>query len=128
MASTSKSATTKPVAKPASGDILNDLDAGEQPILLGDLPHQSYMPRGRGRKGQRRPLHWSVPYRWATVGKDGVKLETMRTPTGLTTTKSSVLRFFARLSRGDGGAAVTTPGRTRRAHERAERVLDAAGV
>src|SRR4051812_43961044 len=90
----------EPAAPPASDSVLADLEAGEQPILLADLPREPYMPRGRGRKGQRRPLHWSVPYRWATSGKDGIKLETLHTPSGAVTTRSGVLRFFSALSAG----------------------------
>ena len=84
------------------------------------------MPRGRGRRGQRRPLHWSVPYRWATSGKDGHILQTLKTPSGSVTTRSSVLRFFAALSGGSGPAA--TPGKVRREHARAEQALDAIGI
>lgn len=108
------------------GSILSDLEAGEEPILLADLPRQSFMPRGRGRKNQRRPLHGSVPHRWSTSGKDGHRLETIRTPSGLVTTRSAALRFFAALS--GGSVATSTPGQTRRAHERAERELEAAGI
>ena len=107
-----------------STDVLSDLEAGESPILLSDLPRHSFMPRGR--KGKR--LHWSVCFRWASAGKNGVTLETLQTPSGIITTKSSVLRFFARLSRDAGKSLATTPGRTRRAHARAERELDSAGI
>jgi hypothetical protein len=109
-----------------TASILADLEAGEEPIALRDLPREKFMPRGRGRKGQRRPLHWSVPYRWATAGKDGRQLETLKTPTGTVTTRSACLRFFAALSGGEG-ATVTTPGQVRREHAAAERELAAAG-
>ena len=114
--------------KPIGDSVLADLEAGENPVLLGDLPKEPYMPRGRGRKGQRRPLHWSVPYRWATSGKNGEKLETLQTPSGAVTTKSAVLRFFSALSSGEGGGGVATPGKVRREHERASKALDAIGI
>lgn len=113
--------------EPAPGDsVLADLEAGEEPILLADLPGKPFMPRARGRKGQRRPLHIHVPYNWAKRGKGGIKLETLQTPSGAVTTRSAVLRFFGRLSGNTG--TVTTPGQARRQHERSERELDAIGI
>jgi hypothetical protein len=75
--------------------ILNDLEAGEQPVLLTALRDQSFIPRPGGRK-----LDKSCPFRWAKRGKGGIKLETLKTPTGLITTRSATLRFFAALSGG----------------------------
>jgi hypothetical protein len=118
---------TAAVATLVVASILQDLENGEEPIYLRDLPRQPYMPRGRGRKGQRRPLHWSVPYRWATAGKDGVTLETLQTPSGAVVTRSAVLRFFSRLS-SDNAPAAATPGQVRREHARAEAELEAAGI
>lgn len=46
-----------------AGSILDDLDAGEQLVLLTALPDQTYVPRPRGRK-----LHKSVAYRWSSAG------------------------------------------------------------
>src|SRR4051812_29417845 len=103
--------TTGTAKSTGSNDVLTDLEAGESPILLSHLPRQSFMPRGR--KGKR--LHWSVCFRWASAGKNGVRLGTIQTPTGLATTKSSVLRFFSALSGGDS-AQQLTPGSVRRAH------------
>jgi hypothetical protein len=113
-----------------ASSILQDLENGEEPILLADLPQQSFMPRARGRKGQRRPLHWSVPFRWSASGKNGVKLDALETPSGKVTTRSAVLRFFARLSHADAGAGATvaTPAQARREHAAAERQLDAIGI
>ena len=102
--------------------ILDDLQGGELPILLRDVPRESYVPRGR--KGR---LNHTVIFRWASVGKDGVKLETLRTPSGIITTRSSILRFFSRLS-GLPASAVATPAAVRREHERATRELAEAGI
>lgn len=103
--------------------ILGDLEAGEQPVLLTELRDQSYVPRPGGRK-----LDKSSVFRWAKRGKAGVRLETLSTPTGIITTRSATLRFFAALS----GGIVTAPPRTARRREReirqAETVLQEAGI
>jgi hypothetical protein len=103
--------------------ILNDLEAGEEPVLLTALRDQTYLPRPRGRK-----LDKSVPFRWAKRGSDGVKLEVIRTPTGLTTTRSAVLRFFAALTGGIAPAPPRTARRREREIGRAERELQEAGI
>ena len=104
--------------------ILNDLQQGETPILLGKLPAETFMPRRH-----RKALDKSIPFRWASVGKNGVKLETIKTPTGISTTKSAVLRFFAALT--DPAAAPSsarTPARRAREIAAAERELRSAGM
>jgi hypothetical protein len=103
--------------------ILNDLETGEQPVLLAALRDETYLPRPGGRK-----LDKSVPFRWATRGCRGVKLEVLRTPTGLTTTRSAVLRFFAALSGGIAPAPPRTARRREREIGRAETELQEAGI
>ena len=101
-----------------------DVEAGEPPILLPDLRDQSFMPRPNGKK-----LDKSVPFRWTTRGCRGTVLESIATPTGKATTRSAVLRFFARLS---GTTPQAADGRTRRSRARAieaaGRELAAAGI
>lgn len=108
----------------AANPVLSDLEAGEPPILLADLRDEPFMPRPRGRK-----LDKSVPFRWHKRGTGGVKLDAVRTPTGIVTTRSACLRFFAALS---GGSATTVPQATPRQRERqiarAERELQACGI
>jgi hypothetical protein len=103
--------------------ILNDLEAGEQPVLLTALRDQSYIPRPGGRK-----LDKSCVFRWAKRGKGGIKLETLRTPTGIVTTRSATLRFFAALSGGTAPAPPRTAQRREREISRAERELQEAGI
>ncbi len=109
---------------PEPATIWADAEAGEPLILLPDLRNEPFMPRPRGRK-----LDKSVPFRWVTRGRNGVVLEAITTPTGKATTRSAVLRFFAKLS---GAAPQAADGRTRRGRARAiasaERELAAAGI
>jgi hypothetical protein len=86
------STSTATAVVPTAGSILDDLASGETSIVLARLRHQPFMPSGRG----GRPLNPCVIFRWASTGKAGIKLETLQTPTGMITTKSAVLRFFAR--------------------------------
>ncbi|HEX8916623.1 MAG TPA: hypothetical protein VF796_30010 [Humisphaera sp.] len=113
-----------PPPDPAAPNIWSDAEAGEPLILLADLRDEPFMPRPRGKK-----LDKSVPFRWASRGKDGVHLEHVATPTGKATTRSAVLRFYARLS---GAAPSVAHGPTRRARaasvRAAERELAAAGI
>ena len=103
--------------------IHDDLLSGEAPIGLGDLTGESYIPRRGG-----KTLHRSIPFRWASRGTRGIRLEVVRTPSGLCTTRSAVLRFFAALT----DPAPQPPRRTHRRREAdiaaAERELAAAGV
>jgi hypothetical protein len=74
-------------------------------------------------------LHKSIPFRWATTGKAGHKLETIRTPTGVSTTRSAVLRSFAGLTGGPiATPAARTPARRARDVARAEAELAAVGI
>jgi hypothetical protein len=101
--------------------VLSDLEAGEPSILLADLRDEPFMPRRNGKK-----LDKSVPFRWHKRGTGGVRLDAVCTPTGLVTTRSACLRFFAALS----GSTVTqsTPRQRERQIANAERELSAAGI
>lgn len=85
------------VAEPAnsapSPSILEDLEAGEAPVLLTDLPGQPFAVRPKGKR-----QHPSTVFRWALDGVRGHKLVTLRYPAGLVTTRSAYLRFVRRLT------------------------------
>lgn len=83
-----------------TNSIIDDLRAGASPILLSDVPSLSCIPRPRGRLLSR-----SAVFRWVLAGKGGVKLESIRTASGLATTRPAVARFFAALS---GGCQATS--------------------
>lgn len=100
-----------------SGSILSDIESGETPILLTDLPSSGLVPTPRG-----RPLHKRVGFRWASRGCRGVKLPVVRTPSGMATTRSQVIRFLAELSGGN-----TAPRPSRRAAAQARRRLTKEG-
>jgi hypothetical protein len=101
--------------------ILDDIEEGETPIRLTDLPAHPCIPRRRGRKP-----HVSAVFRWATRGLRGHRLETARCGGVLCTTRSAVLRFYARLS---GAGDVNVP-RASRARElaRVDRQLEEEGL
>ena len=103
--------------------IIADLQAGEPPILLADLRDEPFMPRPKGRK-----LDKSVPFRWHKRGTGGVKLDAVRTPTGIVTTRLACLRFFAALSGGGMPASHPTPRQRERQIARAERELQESGI
>ena len=108
--------------------ILEDLERGEPPLPLIELAGQSFMPRRNG-----KPLHKRVPFRWVSAGIRGegehpIRLEAVRTPAGLATTRSAVLRFFRLLTDPDASrAARPTPAQRRKqfgaAAQRLERTL-----
>jgi hypothetical protein len=106
-----------------SSSVLADLEGGEPPILLADLRDEPFMPRPRGRK-----LDKSVPFRWHKRGTGGVKLDAVRTPTGIVTTRSACLRFFAALSGGGKPVQQATPRQRERQIARAERELQESGI
>lgn len=105
--------------------IYDDLTAGETPVQLNKLPRESCMPHPGGRELDR-----GVGYRWHLKGKDGHRLEAIKTPTGLSTTRSAVLRFFAALTDPDTASKplARTPARRQRDIAAAERELAAAGI
>jgi hypothetical protein len=105
--------------------VIADLEQGEDAILLASLRDKPFMPRPGGRK-----LDKSVAFRWAKSGKGGLKLETLRTPTGIITTRPAVLRFFAKLSE-DGSSPVMNAATSRQRHRqihRAEAALASVGI
>jgi hypothetical protein len=109
--------------------ILEDLERGEQPIPIIELAGQTFMPRRNG-----KPLHKRVAFRWVSAGIRGegehpIRLEAVRTPAGLATTRAAVMRFFRLLSDPDAAlAAAPTPSQRRKSFEAASRRLEAAGI
>jgi hypothetical protein len=103
------------------GSILDDIANGESPFLFSDLRRQPWMPRPKGRDTEPYVL-----VRWASRGVGGHRLETIRVPGGRASTKSAVLRFFARLS--GVSAPARTHGQREKAVSRAERELETAGL
>lgn len=89
-------------------------------IPLSEVPNLPWLPRKR---------HLATIYRWATVGRRGAKLRTIYA-TGICTTPAWVWDFFeASTGRNPKQPpSRTTPSERRRAHERAENALDAAGI
>ena len=95
-------------------------------FLLAELP--DHAPHRNGRK-----MHRATGFRWASRGcraanGEQIRLETLKTPTGLITSVEALQRFYERLSTGDGEVITRTSVQRRRAHEQAERELDAAGI
>lgn len=108
-----------------TASVAADLEAGEEPIRLADLRDASFVPRRGGRKVDK-----SAPFRWASRGVQGHRLESMKTPAGLVTTRSAWLRFCAALA-GERSPAAATPRNQRQreaAVRHAERELEAAGI
>ncbi len=70
-------------------------------------------------------------YRWSTTGCRGVVLETIQVGGTRCTSREALQRFFSRLTEQAAGAPPPAPAPSharRRDVERAERVLDAAGI
>ena len=108
-----------------AGTIAGDVEAGEALVLLTQLRDEPFVPR----RANGKKLDKSVMFRWASRGVRGQRLETLRTPSGLATTRSAVLRFFAGLS---GVPADPPPRRSPAARQRdvrrAEAVLREVGL
>jgi len=96
----------------------------------------------RRRKGKRPAF--STIWRWATVGVNGARLETVRVGSTLCTTRAAVERFIEAQSAGpgdagcavglrspsrpgEGGRTYRSPGKRERAVRKAEEILRGAG-
>jgi hypothetical protein len=102
--------------------VLADIDAGDEPIPLTELPGHPSIPKKRGQR-----VHVSAVFRWASRGLRGHRLETARCGT-ICTTASAVARFYRRLSGITVSDGARTPARRQREVARAERELEAAGI
>src|SRR5687768_14797841 len=102
------------------------LDVEHETVLpLSDAPRHPLLKRGR-RPGQ--PVHRATLERWRTRGVAGVILETAKLGGVRVTTVEAVRRFFERLNNPDALPDAPTPTKVRRAHEAAEKELEAAGI
>lgn len=100
-------------------------NAPEHLIPLMQVPRLSWLPRRRN--GKR--LHVSTVFRWAQRGLHGVRLPVTQCGGTKCTTEADLRQFFAQLSAGGGDAPqVRTSAQRRRAMDRANRELEAAGI
>jgi hypothetical protein len=99
------------------------IDPLREKSLIPRLATEHYPRNSWGKK-----VHVSRVYRDMLVGKNGVKLECLRTPR-LVTSKEAIARFFQRLSNGatQQSQVLTTEQRTRD-QQRTERELDRIGI
>ena len=109
--------------------IIEDLERGEQPIPLIEVVNQSFIPRRNG-----KALHKRVPFRWVSAGirSEGpfpIRLEAIRTPAGLATTRSACLRFFRQLTDPDTALlARPTPAQRHKSIDASSRRLEAERI
>jgi hypothetical protein len=103
------------------------IDTGREiPLSFAQAAKLPYLPI---RRAGKRP-HPATLWRWALHGVRGVKLESVMCGAVRCTSAEAIGRFFERLTAQAAGspAPTPTPRVDRRAVERAERVLDAAGI
>ncbi|MGE5611216.1 MAG: hypothetical protein ACM359_18345 [Bacillota bacterium] len=79
------------------------------------------------RNTEGRPGHISKVYRAFRPGVHGVRLEFVKTPGGIRTSREAIARFVNALTYGPG-ASVTTTTTQRRAEAAIDRELDAEGI
>jgi hypothetical protein len=103
--------------------VLLDIENGDEPIPLTELPSSNLIPKHKGRKP-----HASAIFRWATAGLRGVKMESARCGGAICTTKSAVMRFYAKLSGVPAVPDARTPARRARHIARIEAELAATGL
>lgn len=103
--------------------VLGDLERGEPPIRLQDVPKHPLVPRRSG-----RAVHLSVPYRWIKRGIKGQRLESCRCGGSICTSASALIRFFRRTSAADEPAGVRMPSRRQDHVARVDEQLANAGL
>lgn len=103
--------------------VLADLERGEAPIRLKDLPAHPLVPRRDGRK-----VHISVVHRWALAGLKGVRLETARCGGARCTTASAIHRFYRRSSGVETSPTAPTPHRREKQLALVETELEGCGL
>ena len=95
-------------------------------VSVGEIP--SYVPRNAR---TRKKINLATPWRWIQRGCRGVKLETVLIGGKRYTSVEALQRFVERTTAAaDGTSTVTasTPSARKKAHEKANRELDAAGI
>lgn len=80
------------------------------------------------RKSKTKPCRVSKIYRLFDPGQRGVRLECVRTPSGLRTSRQAISRFISRLNMTDSSRRPPTSSARRRAQAHVDRELDAAGI
>lgn len=80
------------VRVPATADVLDDLDRGEQALTLRELAADPSVPHGRA----GRPASVATLYRHVLRGRNGHRLGTVKTSRGMVTTRSEWLRYLRR--------------------------------
>jgi hypothetical protein len=110
------------------------IDLSEELIPLCEIPKQPFVPRRRAGK----KMCIATAYRWAGIGINGIRLETIKCGGTLCTTKTAILEFFQRLSApripanvvlpSEPAPAIRTALQRQRDSERAGRELEAAGI
>lgn len=101
-----------------------DTKAREKLIPLKDVPALEWLPE----LAEGRRMHLSTVYHWVKDGRRGVKLQAVRAIGGLCTTEAWLWEFFERLGAPQTPAAERTPSQREKAVDRAERMLEGAGI
>ena len=107
-------------------------DIGLETVLLGErvirlnVAKKLFPKRDDGRHISKKTI-----YRYILKGKNGIKLEVVKMPSGMATTIEAVQRFIARLNEGRQPTTQLTPARRRRqiaaATKRVEALLGITG-
>ena len=100
-----------------------------------DLKHEDLMPLAAARKhrllrmSSGREPQLATVIRWIDQGVRGLKLEAVMKPSGLFTSEQAIERFIEQLTAAKFPAAkAETPKQRRAAIDRANAVLNAAGI
>ena len=96
----------------------------ERPIPLSGIPDLAFIPRRR----QGKKLHKGTPFRWASRGLHGVRLEVIRIGNLLCTSVEALQRFFERLANREVTPPSALSDRRQRELARVEEQLDRARI
>ena len=99
--------------------VLADVEAGEEPVALSDLPHKPYVPKRDGRH-----IAIATIFRWVQTGK----LEAAKIGGRLCTTRAAWIRFSLRESGAQVSPSGRSPAQRERSINRAEGELASAGL
>jgi hypothetical protein len=73
--------------------ISDDLQTGDLPVMLAQVPDHPLCPQPRGRPVSRKRV-----FAWRDPGIDGIRLECQRCPSGWFTTAGALTRFHEQLT------------------------------